>query len=62
MPNARYALREVVMSVDGLSLDTFSLAHPVLGPINGYQWFLFIGSHEARHAAQITEIAGEIAT
>jgi hypothetical protein len=62
LENVRHALREVVVSVDGLALDTFSLAHPVLGPINGYQWFLFIGSHEARHAAQITEIAGDSST
>ena len=31
--------------------------HPVLGPINIYQWALFVGSHEARHALQIREIA-----
>jgi hypothetical protein len=52
----RAKLRELVASVDGLALETFTLPHPALGVINGYQWFLFVGSHEARHAAQIREI------
>jgi hypothetical protein len=55
LESARTKLREVVLGVDGLTLDVFTLPHPALGPINGYQWFLFIGSHEARHAAQIRE-------
>jgi hypothetical protein len=37
-----------------------SFPHPVLGPTNGYQWFLFIGSHEARHADQIRETARQL--
>ena len=53
----RVTLRELVTSMDGLALETFTLPHPALGVINGYQWFLFIGSHEARHAAQIREVA-----
>ena len=57
LESARLKLHDVVMSVDGLNLETFTLPHPALGPINGYQWILFIGSHEARHAAQIREIA-----
>jgi hypothetical protein len=56
---ARQKLRELVTSLDGLDLAAFTFPHPVLGPINGYQWFLFIGSHEARHAAQIREIGAE---
>ena len=57
LEGTRVTLRDVVMSVDGLSLDAFTHPHPALGPINGYQWILFIGSHEARHADQVREIA-----
>ena len=57
LESVRHRLRDLVVSLDGLSLDGFTHLHPAVGPINGYQWFLFIGSHEARHAAQIREIA-----
>jgi hypothetical protein len=35
--------------------------HPVLGPIDLYQWILFVAVHEARHTAQIREIAAALA-
>jgi len=57
LETTRTQLRDVVTSVDGLAIEAVMLPHPVLGPINGYQWFLFLGSHEARHAGQIREIA-----
>jgi len=34
--------------------------HPVLGPINLYQWALFVGSHETRHTGQVREIAAQL--
>jgi hypothetical protein len=49
-------LRELVVSHDGLSLGAVSHPHPTLGVLDAYQWVTFIGSHEARHAAQIREI------
>jgi hypothetical protein len=54
---AREELRAVIVAIDGLALGDVVHPHPVLGPINIYQWIGFIGSHEARHAAQIREIA-----
>lgn len=30
--------------------------HPVLGPLDGYQWILAVAAHSARHTAQIAEI------
>ena len=30
--------------------------HPVWGPINLYQWLLFVGAHEQRHLAQINAL------
>ena len=56
LDKTRANLRELVVAHDGLSLGVVSFPHPVLGVIDGYQWFVFIGTHEARHAAQIREI------
>ena len=55
LEETRAALRELIVANDGRSLGVISHPHPVFGPIDGYQWVLFIGSHEARHADQIRE-------
>ena len=54
---AREKLRNAFLSGDGLALEQVIRPHPVLGPINMYQWVLFNGSHEARHTLQVREIA-----
>jgi hypothetical protein len=51
----RSELREVIAAGDGLALSEVSAPHPALGPMTGYAWIAFIGSHAARHAAQIRE-------
>jgi len=56
LEQAREKLRAAFLSGDGLALEEVVQPHPVLGPINIYQWTLFNGSHEARHALQIREI------
>jgi hypothetical protein len=56
LEQAREKLRAAFLSGDGLALEEVVQPHPVLGPINMYQWTLFNGSHEARHALQIREI------
>lgn len=61
LEKSRTNLRELVVSHDGLSLGAVSFPHPVLGVIDGYQWFWFIGTHEARHASQIREIGEQLA-
>jgi hypothetical protein len=60
LEQARAALRSGVMAGDGLALGEVIQTHPVLGPINVYQWLLFLGSHEGRHTAQVVEIAAEL--
>ena len=60
LDKTRANLRELVISHDGLNLGVVSFPHPVLGVIDGYQWFTFIGTHEARHAAQIREIGATL--
>ena len=56
LETSRHDLKGLVSSYDGRDISSVMLPHPVLGPINAFQWFVFIGTHEARHAAQITEI------
>jgi len=59
LERARNALRDSVRAADGLALGEIVQPHPVLGPINLYQWIAFVGGHEARHAAQVMEL-GEL--
>jgi uncharacterized damage-inducible protein DinB len=53
---SRNALLAAVREGDGLALSEITFPHPLLGPLNLYQWVLFVGQHEARHAGQIREI------
>ena len=60
LEQTRAALRAAVIPADGLALGEVIQPHPVLGPINVYQWLLFVGSHEVRHTGQVCEIAAEL--
>jgi len=60
LEQSRETLRAAILAGDGLALGEVMQPHPVFGPINLYQWVLFLGSHEARHAAQVREIAAEL--
>jgi hypothetical protein len=60
LEQTRAALRAGVLAGDGLALGEVIQPHLVLGPINLYQWLLFVGGHEARHTAQVREIAAEL--
>jgi uncharacterized damage-inducible protein DinB len=57
LEQTRAALRAGVMPGEDLALGEVVQPHPVLGPINLYQWLLFVGSHEVRHTGQVREIA-----
>jgi hypothetical protein len=58
---SREALLTAVRSGDGLALGELTFAHPLLGSLDLYQWILFVGQHEARHAEQIAEIGRVLA-
>jgi hypothetical protein len=60
LESARENLRSAFVTGNGLALTEVIRPHPVLGPINLYQWVLFVGSHEARHADQVREIAADL--
>lgn len=47
---ALHALRPRVERADGRALR---FPHPAYGPLDLYQWLLFVGAHEDRHLAQI---------
>ncbi|HEX8188805.1 MAG TPA: DinB family protein [Pyrinomonadaceae bacterium] len=47
---ALHALRPRVERADGRALR---FPHPAWGPLDLYQWLLFLGAHEDRHLAQI---------
>ncbi|MDT5156757.1 MAG: hypothetical protein QOH51_1114 [Acidobacteriota bacterium] len=47
---ALHALRPRLERIDG---HATRFPHPAWGPLNLYQWLLFIGAHEDRHIAQI---------
>jgi hypothetical protein len=54
-------VRGTLTDADGLAIGMLAMPHPVLGTASLYQWFAFIGGHEARHAAQIREIGAAVA-
>ena len=62
LQQSRADLRAAVLANDGLALGEVTHEHPVLGLINFYQWLVFLGAHEVRHADQIREIAQELSS
>lgn len=61
LEDARAAVRQAVLSGDGLALGELVVPHSVLGHVNLYHWIAFVGAHELRHAAQIREVASQLA-
>lgn len=57
LEEARTKLREAVIAADSASLDACTHAHAVLGVLTLRDWVRFVAHHEARHAAQVTDIA-----
>jgi hypothetical protein len=61
LASSREALLAAVRSGDGLALGELMFQHPLLGSLDLYQWILFVGQHEARHAGQVAEIGRALA-
>lgn len=55
---ARKANMEYVRTTNDDLRDHF-FAHPVFGPLDGYQWLLLLATHSARHTAQIEEVKAD---
>lgn len=60
LEGSRETLRSAFLGGDGLALSAVIQPHPILGPINLYQWMLFVAAHEERHTAQIIEIVEQL--
>ena len=62
LARTRDELRAWIGEQDGAALGDVVIPHPVLGPQDVYQWLVFIGGHEGRHAGQLREIAASSAS
>lgn len=62
LTDRRALLRELLAEFDGLALGDVvpPYPHPIFGSLNGWQWVVFLGAHEGRHAGQIRELAGGV--
>ncbi len=55
---SRTRLIEAFRKGSGLALASVQQPHPAVGPLNVYQWGLFVAHHARRHIAQIRDVAG----
>ena len=62
LEESRAALLDAIRGADGLALGEIKHTHLRLGEIDLYQWILFVGLHEKRHAHQLAELAGRFDT
>jgi hypothetical protein len=53
LQGARQRSLAFIHSVDGRDLTKIGWPHPLFGPLNGYEWLVLFGAHEARHLAQL---------
>ncbi|WP_337169840.1 DinB family protein [Gemmatimonas aurantiaca] len=59
---ARGRMIEALVRASGRALGTVSAPHPVLGPLNGYQWGLIIAQHQRRHLLQIATVSSSLSS
>jgi len=52
----RERLLALIDRVNGRALGRLTYPHPRLGALSFYEWILFLGQHERRHAAQAREV------
>jgi hypothetical protein len=60
LTESRQALIAALGACDGFALGRITHAHPTAGRLNLYQWVLFVGQHEARHAGQLKDLARQL--
>jgi hypothetical protein len=56
----REEVKALILSADGLALGDIQIPNSRFGTLNFYQWVLFLGAHEGRHAAQIEEVMAKL--
>lgn len=60
LTESRRTLLTALSAGDGMDLAAITRTHPSLGELNLYQWALFVGQHEERHAGQIERTLREL--
>lgn len=60
LAESRAALLAAIENGDGLALGTIRHTHLRFGELDLYQWILFVGEHEARHTAQLRDVARQL--
>lgn len=60
LQESRASMLESIRLADGLALGSIKHTHLRFGEIDLYQWILFVGLHEKRHAHQLAEVAGQL--
>lgn len=55
---ARARMIEAFTNASGLALENATFAHPLVGPLNVYQWGIITAQHQQRHGALIDAITG----
>lgn len=53
---SREAINVLRPRLEALDLTNVTYPHPVFGPLDAYQWLVFIGVHEERHLRQIESV------
>lgn len=61
LDHLRAATLAALHEADGLALAEVAVPHRLLGTLDLYQWMVFLGAHETRHAAQIRAIHDALA-
>ncbi len=56
LAGARSELRRALEDADSFDLSQLHFPHPALGPLDMYQWVLFVGKHDTRHRLQIERV------
>ena len=54
---SRARTAELLRSMTGLRAHV--IAHPIFGPMDGYQWILAVAGHSERHTRQILEVMAD---
>ena len=60
LEDSRQAFLNLLERADGLAVSGIAAPHPAFGTLTFHQWAVFLGAHDARHAAQIREMADQL--
>lgn len=59
---ARARMIDALVRGSGRALGTVTAPHPLLGPLDGYQWGLFVAQHQRRHLLQIAAVSSSLSS